>query len=188
MNNMKYLKLNEDTLLDYEAWGKRIYVHIDNDKDGGYVEMKIGNAEDTRDDLTSMKSVSKEYIMKPKPEVIEDEIIEDENPEKDDVDETTGEIDIDDLFDDWNEEEEYIDGGSDEPIGSTDWRKFKIGDKINHKPTNKNNNLSKEEFLYYTHGDGIIIHISEDGKKGTIKFDKGIKKILMNVPVLTKIG
>lgn len=40
---MKHLKLFEDTLLDYEAWGKKIHVRIDNDKNGGYVETEIGD-------------------------------------------------------------------------------------------------------------------------------------------------
>lgn len=40
---MKHLKLNEDTLLNYNAWGKQVYVRIDNDEKGGYIETEIGD-------------------------------------------------------------------------------------------------------------------------------------------------
>lgn len=36
-------KLFEDTLLDYDAWGKKVYVRIDNDQNGGYIETRIGD-------------------------------------------------------------------------------------------------------------------------------------------------
>jgi hypothetical protein len=58
---MKYLKLFEDTLLNYEAWGKQIYVGIDNDENGGFIKLKVGDKYDkiylrTKEELNKMKN------------------------------------------------------------------------------------------------------------------------------------
>jgi len=113
--------------------------------------MKIGNADETRDNLSSMKSVSKEYIMSPETEV---EI------EEDDVDDNTGELT--NIFDDWDFEEEEEKVGSNEPIGSHNSIKFKPGDRVEHKSIG--------------YGTGTIINKSVDNKKMEIDFDNGKRK------------
>lgn len=157
---MKHLKkLNEDTILDYEAWGKRIIVSIDNDNRGGYVEMKVGDAEETRDNTSSMNQLVRRYLTKNKDKEELEPI----------VDQETGELD--DWYEDWDDEE--YEPGSDEPVGSTNYKKFKAGDRVNQA----------------TFGDGIIKKMSPDCRKANVIFDKGgdEKQLLLSVAKLRKI-
>jgi len=86
-------------------------------------------------------------------------------------------IDWDDF--DWEEEDEPL-YGSNEPIGSTDYEKFEIGDIVNHPML----------------GDGVITKIIKregHGNRGNTKFkisfyDRNVKDILPVLTKFTKVG
>ena len=82
-------------------------------------------------------------------------------------------IDFEDF--DW-EEDEPIDSGSDEPIGSKTWMNFKVGDVVNHP----------------TFGDGVITEITKRkddyGCKFKISFHNSTKHILPAISKFTKVG